>query len=355
MDKKENILISSEYIEKLPKVAEGKCANVYRDGNVAYKMLKQNSDSKRLYSKEMLQQLVGTRSDLCIFPNEILCDNNGNLLGYSMEFVNGRKLKDIITMLPFEQLQSAIIKAVHGIREISEQNIMFDDMHDDNVMWNEDTQTIQIIDTDFFKKVNDNTNLYSINYQIFCRTIQYIIDSRIQQYGRTENEELIPFYNLKDLEIKDGKQLSLSEYISNLKSVIGNDFDQEFKNLNEIEIALKERQEEIEEQQHLERIANNLTIKEKFIKFLAQSKHIRKIPFVSKLIDKQIKMLPADLQQVVNKSNTEVTQTKVVDFKERANNFCQELRNWPTQKIEERKENVSNQVVKKKRDNSFER
>ena len=74
-------------------------------------------------------------------------------------------------------------------------------------MWNEETQKIQIIDTDFFKRTEDNLNLNNTNYRRFAGIIQYMIDSKINQYGKTENEELIPFYNLANLKTKNGKQL----------------------------------------------------------------------------------------------------------------------------------------------------
>ena len=78
---------NKEY-EKFEKIGEGKCANIYKSGNNVYKILKENTDSKKFYSKEMLQQLVGIKNDLCVFPNEILEDANENLIGYSMDFVN---------------------------------------------------------------------------------------------------------------------------------------------------------------------------------------------------------------------------------------------------------------------------
>ena len=106
-----------------------------------------------------------------------------------MDFVSGRKMKDIISMLPFEQLQSVITKAEQDVEEISKQGIIFEDMHDDNVMWNEETQKIQIIDTDFFKRTEDNLNLNNTNYRRFAGIIQYMIDSKINQYGKTENED----------------------------------------------------------------------------------------------------------------------------------------------------------------------
>ena len=329
--------INAKKIEKLEKIGEGKCANIYINGSTVYKILKKDTDSKRFYSKEMLQQLVGIKSNLCVFPNEILEDNDGNLLGYSMNFVPGRKMKDIIAMLPFEQLQSVIEKAEHDVREISKQGIMFDDMHDDNVMWNEESQKIQIIDTDFFKRTENNTNLNNINYQRFARTIQYMIDSRINRYGKIENEELIPFYDLTSLKNKDGKQLSINEYISNLKSSIENEFEKQFNNLNEIEMALQEKQNEFKEKQHMKQVANNLTIKEKIIRFLAQSKYIRKLSFINKLIHRQIKMLPTDVQEVVKQPRVDTVQEqppKVTNTDEKRK-FIQKLRNWTSSTTQE--------------------
>ena len=52
------------------------------------------------------------------------------------------------------------------------------------------------------------------------------------------------------MKTKNGKQLSINEYISNLKSIVENDFGRQFNNLNEIEEVLKEKQYEFEEIQH---------------------------------------------------------------------------------------------------------
>lgn len=295
-------------LEGLKIIGEGKCATIYRNGNMVYKILKENSDSRSFYSKEMLQKLIGIKNDLCVFPNEILEDENGELLGYSMDFVSGSKLKDVIAMLSFEQIESVIKKAEQGVQEVSEQGILFDDLHDDNVMWNDETQNIQIIDTDFFRKVDDISNLNETNYSRFANAIQNMINSRISQYGRTENEELIPFYDFwTNFNSKNDKSISLNDYILNLKVVIERDFGRKFNNLSEIEMALQEKQEKIEEQQHLEQLSNNLTIKEKFIRFLVQSKYIRKLPIINRIIDRQIKMLLSDVREVIINTNNDIS------------------------------------------------
>lgn len=72
------------------------------------------------------------------------------------------------------------------LKENTDQNILFEDMHDDNIMWDDEAKSIKIKDTDFFKKINENSNLKNINYQSFAGTLQGIIDAKINEYGKTK-------------------------------------------------------------------------------------------------------------------------------------------------------------------------
>lgn len=290
-------------IENFKKIGEGKCANIYTNEGKVYKILKQDSDSRKFYNKQKLEQLTGIKNDLCVFPNEILEDKNGELLGYSIDLVEGRPISEMIKSLSFEELQAAIEKAKNDIGEISDQKILFEDMHYDNVMWDEETKSIRIIDTDFFVKVDDNVDVVHSNNIKFDSSIISIIGPVISKYGITQNEQLKPFYDSLDLTYKDGKRLSISEYILNLKSVMENDFNKQFNNLGEIEESLQEKQDAIEWEQYKEQIANNLSLKEKIVRFLANNRFLRKLPFVDKMITKQINMLPSAMQEVINKSN----------------------------------------------------
>lgn len=319
--------INDEELEGLERVGYGKCADIYRKGNIVYKILKKDSDSIRFYDKEKLQQLAGIESNLCVFPNEVLVDYAGNLQGYTMDFVAGKSLKDIIGSLPFDKFKQAIEKMKFGVNEVSKKGIIFEDLHEDNLMWNEETQSIQIIDTDFFEITEETQGLASSNFEKLSMAIKSIIDSRISMYGRKENEQLIPFYNL---EAKGGKSLSISEYIFNLKLVMEKDFGREFNTLNEIEEALQGRQDEIDDEQHLEQVASNLTIKEKIIRFLAQNEQVRKLPFIRGFIDRKVKMLPLDVQAVINMPN-DGKMAKIDEISERKVRFDKELKNWKTQ------------------------
>ncbi len=311
-DKEISIKINLSEIESLEKIGSGKCANIYRKDNEAYKILKQRSDSRKFYSKEMLEKLVGVKSDLCVFPNKILEDDNGELLGYSMDFVTGDKLIKAIKEIPFEQLKTSIKKAELGVSQVSEQGFRFNDMHADNIMWDTKNKSIKIIDTDFFQKSSDISDIANSNFRTFDSEIQMMIASLISSYGETVNDELIPFYNLSDFKYKDGRKLSLEDYILNLKESLEKEFKAKFNNIGEILESLKERQEKIEDRHHREYIENNLNIKERIIRRIAQSAQLRKLPFVDKFINRKIKMLPSDIREIM-------IQPKVIEEKQVAN------------------------------------
>lgn len=93
---------------------------------------------------------------------------------------------------------------------------------------------------------------------------------------------------------------------------------------------MQEKQDELEEKQHLEQVPNNLTIKEKFIRFLSQSKYIKKLPFINKLIDRQTKILPTDIQEVVTQPRVTTVQEQSLKTNntDKKRKFIQKLRKW---------------------------
>lgn len=233
-----------EEILKLEKIGEGKCASIYKKGREVYKILNTKSDSIKFYNKEMIEKLVGIKSDICVFPNEILEDNDGNLLGYSMDYVKGEQFKTKIKDLTFEELQNIFKESEENIEKTSEQGILFDDMHFDNIMWDEENEKIRIIDTDFFKKTDEPQKR---NISKFNSAIQDMLYSYIAQYGITVNEELKSFYNISDLTYEDEKRLLPSQYIMKIKHTMEKDFGKEFKNLGEVEKDLQQKQEDEQE------------------------------------------------------------------------------------------------------------
>lgn len=238
-------------IETYDKIGAGACANLYKKDKLVYKILKENS--KGLYRSGSLEKLAGIRSSLCIFPKEVLKDQNGIELGYTMDLVVGRKLKDIFQDLSFEQLEQILANAEIGIKELSEQKIVFDDMHFDNMMWDEENKSIRIIDTDFFKFAEEisTEELNKSNKTKFNNQIETLIglrDGILSKYlGR--NEEYTKFYKEYFKRGLKGEKVSPYELIEKIKSVAEKDFGTEFTSISQVIEKAKDKVKEYEDEE----------------------------------------------------------------------------------------------------------
>lgn len=238
-------------IETYDKIGAGACANLYKKDKLVYKILKENS--KGLYRNGSLEKLAGIKSTLCIFPKEVLKDQNEIDLGYTMDLVVGRKLKDVFQDISFEQLEQVLANAEIGIKELSEQKIAFDDMHFDNIMWDEKNKSIRIIDTDFFKLAEEisteelnKSNQIKFNNQI--ETLIGLRDGILSKYlGR--NAEYTKFYKEYFKRGLKGEKVSPYELIEKIKSVAEKDFGTEFTFISQVIEKTKDKVKEYDDEE----------------------------------------------------------------------------------------------------------
>lgn len=236
-------------IENKEKIGFGKCANLYKKNNEVYKIIKQ--DAKKMYGKG-IEALVGLKSEICVFPKELLRDNENGFVGYVMDYVPGTKLKKIFPKIPFKQIQQIIDKAQTGIEELSEQKIIFEDMHYDNMMWDDEDKSIKIIDTDFFELADDISieELKKSNLSKFNRGMETIIgleDYTLEKY-LSRNKEYKEFYKeWHDRNVKREK-LNVCELIEKIKKIAEKDFGTEFNSIYEIVERAKSKVKEYEDE-----------------------------------------------------------------------------------------------------------
>ncbi len=238
-------------IENKEKIGFGKCANLYKKNNEVYKIIKQDADAKNMYGKG-IEALVGLKSEICIFPKELLTDNENGFIGYVMDYVPGTKLKNIFSKISFNQIQQIIGKAETGIDSLSEQKIVFEDMHYDNMMWDDEDNSIKIIDTDFFRLADDMSieEIKESNLSKFNGAMETIIglkDYTLEKY-LSRNKEYKEFY--KEWHNRDvkGQKLKLCELIETIKKIAEKDFGTEFNSISEIVERAKSKVKEYEDE-----------------------------------------------------------------------------------------------------------
>lgn len=240
-------------IKTYEKIGAGACANLYKKDRLVYKILKENS--KGLYKRGSLERLASAdvKSSLCVFPKEVLKDQNGIDLGYTMDLVIGTKLKDIFQDISFGQLEQVLTDAEVGIKELSEQKIVFDDMHFNNMMWDEENESIRIIDTDFFKIAEEisTEEIEKSNHMKFNNQIETLIglrDGVLSKYlGR--NEEYTKFYKEYFKRGLKGEKLSPCELIKKIKSVAEKDFGTEFTTISQVIEKAKDKVKEYDDEE----------------------------------------------------------------------------------------------------------
>ena len=238
-------------IEALEYIGAGACANVYKDNDTVYKIIKENA--KPLYWPGSLEKLSEVKSNLCVFPNEVLKDSNGAYIGYTMDFVPGQKMGDVFQDLSFDQLQHAISEAEIGVNELSESKISFDDMHFNNIMWNSRDNSIKIIDTDFYKFADEipTEELRKINRTKFnnqFETLMGIRDGTLAKY-LNRNTEYTQYYKEWFKRTLSGEELNPYELIDKIKSIAEKDFGIEFNSISEILQRAQDKVNEYEDQE----------------------------------------------------------------------------------------------------------
>ena len=286
-------------IRKLNKIGNGKCADIYSDGNIAYKVIK--SEAKTAYGgfyyKLNAKDLIDAKSDLCVYPFDFIADNDGNPDVYIMEYVPIIPFKEVLQNIPFDKLKQYIIDAEEKIEKDTGNHMIFNDVHENNIMWNTEKNCIQIIDTDFFAKniQMSKEKLYSHNSYKFAENIEGMIALDFFDISHN-NEEIIRLHEDILTRKRNNLPVSANEYLFKLKEVIENVFNKKFNSILEMKDAIEKRKEEIEDKEYEQRVKKdeakqNLTLKQK-LAIKMNNTIFGRMPFIKRFINKQMSRLP---------------------------------------------------------------
>lgn len=127
--------ITLEILNKLEKIGKGACADVYKYGDKALKIL--NESGKATVNLLETSKLEGIKNDTFILPEQILTGTDGKTIGYVLELVNGQAFIDdnIIKNIDFDTLKRSIEKVEQDLQQLSTNKIICNDLNHKNIMW----------------------------------------------------------------------------------------------------------------------------------------------------------------------------------------------------------------------------
>ena len=168
----DTIKINTEELSQMQQLGRGACSTVYRyNEGKAIKVL--NDKGLELHNKDEFFKMVGIENDTCVFPKEII-EIDGKFYGYTMEYIQGQELQNVVKKIDMPTLLAAIAKVEGDLVELSANKVLFQDLNQGGLMWDEKEGCIKIIDTDFFviKEDIQEKQAYSHNISSFNSMIE---------------------------------------------------------------------------------------------------------------------------------------------------------------------------------------
>lgn len=295
-------------IEDMTELGRGACSVVYKyDDTTVVKLF--NESGKKMFTPEAFSQLVGLSNSTCVFPRqEISID--GEFAGYSMEYVKGQKLHEIIDTLDIQTLIDSIKKVEIDLQALSKEKVLFQDVNQGNIMWDEQNGCIKIIDTDFFERSENVTEqqCYSNNLSSFNNILEMELGmlngqgSKLSQFLHN-NPEFNKLYRKYTIYPLNGKNISVTELIQKAVEIIENEYGTKCTTFAEINQILPEQAIDLEqepadvpifeppskEQKDVE--PQKVGFKQRIADMLSKNTLLRKIPFIDRFVKEQESLL----------------------------------------------------------------
>lgn len=174
----------------------------YKEFSAEYRDL---SDVINIELKNNLEKQTDYYNDSLISFPEIVIATADELLGIISNYEYGIPLIEIDPLTEIEYLLYIIEKLETGILNISEKGWNLEDLHEENILINLDSQTkpVRIIDTDFycFQPSRDKLELYRLNMKKIFYAIYFSIIPKLKSSTIWQDSEVKEKYHLASLGI----------------------------------------------------------------------------------------------------------------------------------------------------------
>ena len=289
-------------------IGKGRWASVYKVGDKAYKLL----NTPNNFSFEHIKQFLGKKRDIIVFPEDFIKDSRTDeLIGYSMEYVKGVNVKEVIYNISIEDLNYLISKTEKKIKDISDEGILIQDLHAGNILWDTKNHKIRIVDIDDYE-YKPGEILYKRNSIQFTKALIESMGSSVFEYTIKHKNLYKYLVNMEDIE--DDKYLSFNDYlreiIKDLESQIGSKITDLRQIQNETDLIEKEENEEKNILEEYNKLLENPSSKLKRLKRIYNNSNFMKNVLIKTIVNKKIKKLDLPSLKYIDEKLYEEKKTK---------------------------------------------
>ena len=238
--------ITSDQLIQMEMLDRGGCSTLYKySTDTVIKVL--NQSGLELHNEETFFNIVGIENSTCVFPRDRVYID-GTFQGYTMECVQGKPLHESIRGMDLDQLMAAIQLVEDDLKRLSLERILFQDLNQGSIMWDDEKGIIKIIDTDFFVK-DENIQpegCYEHNMNAFNTIMEMELgilngqDTDLLNYLRN-NPIFSEAYRQYILASIKGENRSVRELIGKAVEVFEKEFRVKVKSIEEMEQLIRAR------------------------------------------------------------------------------------------------------------------
>jgi len=236
---KRRIMVNDEKFWCSPiKDGEGKYAKCYLlTSGETLKVYKKDLFDDECYCVENLLPITGIKNRTYIFPDRLISDRSGKVLGYTANYIRGKNLEVQRQTMTFDKLISGIADVYEDTRELSKKKIYTSNVSSRNIIFN---KRFYIIDTDDYFKLDllseDSCNSHNI-LQFNKAIVDYIVKNGMTNYNLisfiNQNSYLRKLYQL--ILREENPETLLSNFLKELQIQISSYADRKINNISEVD------------------------------------------------------------------------------------------------------------------------